>query len=86
MVTDRELDTIVDRVDEMLRKGQFEEYDIELRELNVKQLTSDEIITHLTLSGRARSKLPYHFDFYAKAEKTLKERGDYSEGLLDGLK
>ena len=82
---EQKVDKILDYVDDLFRSGQFKIYDQQLRGLDVAELSDDEIITHLTISARAKDNLPSRQDFYNRARQELVNRRRRTSDLLKGL-
>jgi len=85
MASDKRLDEIVNKFDELFKKEEFNKGDELLRSANIEGLDTDELLSFLTATLPAKSKLPYRPTFYALAELAIKRRGDYQECLLLGL-
>ena len=85
MTIDTELDEIYDLIDDLFHVGEFERVNSILQDLDLKNTETDLLIGYLTATLPAKNKLPYRETFYRKVEKLLKERGDYEDGLLNGL-
>jgi hypothetical protein len=79
------MDLLYDRIDEMLRSGQFDSLDVVLQRAPVQDLSADVLLALLTATLPARSRLNARPDFFRIAETTLKTRGEYETGLLTGL-
>lgn len=82
---DAALDVLYDRVDGLLRGKQFVAVDDLLQHLRVNALSVDVLIGLLTSTLPARSKLPSRAKFYSEAEASIRQRGEWEEGLLTGL-
>ncbi|MCH7989825.1 MAG: hypothetical protein IID46_11845 [Planctomycetes bacterium] len=83
--TDAALDLIYDSIDEMLRNGQFSNLDSLLVQLPTNTLSPDMLLGVLTATLPARSRLSNRKEFFHNVEASLKERGEYEDGLLTGL-
>jgi hypothetical protein len=83
--TDSALDLLYDKVDELLKTGEFEKLNQILADSSPEELSIDMILGLLTSSLPARSKLPARADFFEKSEAAIKSRGEYEDGLLSGL-
>jgi len=85
MATVTRIDEIYNEIDEMLWDKRFGQCDEVLRRMDLERLDVDEIISYLTATLSARSNLLFRQEFYHRAEKILRERREYKEGLLKGL-
>jgi len=83
--TDAALDLIYDSIDERLRNSQFPEIDTILAQLPTNELSTDILLGLLTATLPARRKLDARRTFYCEVENSLKQRGEYEDGLLTGL-
>src|SRR5881394_2173484 len=82
---DAALDVLYDRMDALLKTKQFAAIDTLLHQANVDSLSIDVLLGLLTASLPARSQLPARSKFYAQAVTSIKRRGEWEDGLLDGL-
>lgn len=82
---DQRLDKLYDEVDLLMREGKFEELNLLIKRLIVKDLETDILLGYLTATLPAKSKLPFRQVFVARCCKTIKDRGEFEEGLLKGL-
>jgi hypothetical protein len=82
---DAALDVLYDRVDSLLRGKQFAAVDDLLQQVRVNALSVDVLIGLLTSTLPARSKLPSRAKFYSESEASIRQRGEWEEGLLTGL-
>ncbi|HQZ66689.1 MAG TPA: hypothetical protein PLY87_16470 [Planctomycetaceae bacterium] len=82
---DAALDLIYDRADEMLLAGEFVALDSIIEGLDVEQLSVDVLLAVLTITLPAKDKLTTRNEFFECVKRTLKDRGEYMEGLLTGL-
>ena len=82
---DSALDVLYDRVDAFLKQGNFADLDAVFNQTSAKPLSLDIILGLLTASLPAKSKLPARSSFYTEAEATVKQRGEWVEGLFAGL-
>ncbi len=83
--TDAALDLIYDSTDQMLREAQFDEIDLLLSQLSVKDLSTDMLLGLLTATLPARSRLSRRGAFFLDVKKILRDRQELEEGLLTGL-
>jgi hypothetical protein len=83
--TDAALDLLYDGIDEKLRNGAFEEVDSQLSNLRAADFSCDILLGLLTATLPAKAKLPHRDTVLRSVESTLRERGEYEEGLLTGL-
>jgi len=83
--TDAALDLIYDSIDQMLRNGQFSDLDTLLVRLPTNTLSADMLLGVLTATLPARSRLSNRMEFFHNVEASLKERGEFEDGLLTGL-
>jgi len=83
--TDAALDLIYDSTDQMLRDGQFDEMDLLLLQLCVKNLSTDVLLGLLTATLPARSRLHRRGAFFLDVKNILRDRHELEEGLLTGL-
>jgi hypothetical protein len=82
---DAALDVLYDRIDDLLKRKQFGVAEVLLRQAEVDSLSPNVILGILTATLPARSKLPSRAKFFTEAEASLKARGEWENGLLDGL-
>ena len=82
---DAALDVLYDRMDALLKAKQFAAMDALLQQANVDSLSIDVLLGLLTASLPARSQLPARSKLYSEAETSIKRRGEWEDGLLDGL-
>ena len=78
-------DIIYGAMDNLFRAKDFALADLLVMTTPVHSLSSDELIALLTATLPARSKLTARRDLYVQVAEELKERGDWEDGLLDGL-
>ena len=82
---DEALDLVYDSVDDMMRKLRFTELAKILATVQTADLSTDLLLSLLTTTLPARSQLPSRKQFFHRVEASLKERGEYENGLLAGL-
>jgi hypothetical protein len=83
--TDAALDVVYESVDQLMRTGRFDELDEIVKHLQVVDFSRDLLLGILTATLPAKSRLPSRTELFRHAEKALRERGEYEEGLLIGL-
>jgi hypothetical protein len=83
--TDAGLDIVYDAVDELLRNGEFDELNQHLAALAVAKYSTDILIGLLTATLPARRRLSARPSLLTAVEATIRERGEYGEGILTGL-
>lgn len=79
------LDLIYDSVDELMQNTEFPRLDSILATVRASDHSVDVLLGILTATLPARSHLPSRVKLFKDIEKTLRERGEYEEGLLTGL-
>lgn len=81
------MDGIQDRFDAMFRNGDFDVADAHVCFAAgiTWMLTTDVMLAILTATLPAKSKLPSRRLFREHAEQVIRERGEWEDGLLDGL-
>jgi len=79
------LDLIYDRIDAMMRLRQWSRLNSILFEVRVVDLSPDILLSLLTATLPARSRLPARGGLFGRIEQSLKQRGDYEKDLLIGL-
>ena len=85
MASQRELDQVYDRLDAMLRVGQFEDFDRLLYHTDPWAEDVDVVLTHLTVSLPARTKLPSRPSFCHRVRTMLEAKGEPADAILMGL-
>lgn len=83
--TDSALDVIYNHVDDMLLAGKFLDIDARLASTDCDKYSVDLLLALLTITYAAKSRLPHRSDFFARAEKSIRDRGALEGGLLYGL-
>ena len=76
---------IYDGVDELLRRGDFSQLDEHLAHLDVAALSTTLLIGVLTATLPAKGRLPARAPLFLTVEKTIRDRGEYEDGMLTGL-
>jgi hypothetical protein len=79
------LDLIYDNVDELMCKGEFDQLDGEIKDIQSNELTLDILLAILTSTLPAKNKLHSRKKFFDSTVALLKSRGEYEEDLLLGL-
>ena len=82
---DSALDALYDRVDDLLKTGEFEALNDMLQDARVGSLSTDVLLGVLTATLPARSKLPARAKFFHDAGAAIRGRGEWENGLLAGL-
>lgn len=82
---DSALDALYDRIDDLLKTGEFMTLDEMLRQASAGSFSTDILLGVLTATLPARSKLPGRAKFFAEAEGSIRARGEWENGLLAGL-
>lgn len=82
---DTALDLVYDSIDELLRRGQFALVDSVLDQVNPESCSIDVRVALLTATAPAAKELATRARFMSEVETTLKKRGEWETGLLDGL-
>jgi len=72
-------------IEDMLLNGEYNRLNNQLERIKVDSSDTDELITYLTATRPARSKLTNRPGFYKRVEEELKKREEWEEGLLGGL-
>lgn len=83
---DKAIDFVFDAIDELLRKGKFTKVNSVIAGIEVEDMSTTLLLTFLTTTAPARSKLPFRPEFYNKVEKTILNRGKLKDNILYGLK
>ena len=81
--SEQALDLLYRSVDAAFKGSRFGEIDALLG--TVPSLSVDILLGLLTTTWSAKSQLPSRGSFFRKAEESLKQRGRWQPGLLDGL-
>ncbi len=84
-VTDDEIDAVYENVNDALMRGEFDQVDNSLRDLNPEKMSLDLVLAWLTITLAAADKLPSRITFFSKAIKAASEQGLFESGLFDGL-
>jgi len=69
---DCELDKINDDFDGLFLEGNINEVNDFLKDVDIKNVETDLLLSYLTATLPAKSKLPYRNDFYIKVERCIK--------------
>ena len=83
--TDAAIDVVFDRIDEMLLAGQFEQVDRLFDNTNPCDFSVELLLGLRTVTRPAKSRLFNRADFYEQVRRSLHERGETDERLLEGL-
>jgi len=83
--TDAALDLIYDQIDTLLRSGDLPRIDAVLQRADVNSLSTDLLLGLLTATLPARTRLASRRGFFNRVEAVLRKRGDWEDGLLNGL-
>ncbi|HET6250175.1 MAG TPA: hypothetical protein VFE47_20965 [Tepidisphaeraceae bacterium] len=79
------MDVIFDNIDDLLLAGKFKECDALLMSVPTEQFTNAQLITALTATAAARAMLHDRGKFFARVDRTLRDRGANVAALLSGL-
>ena len=82
--TDQELDEITNLVDSLLTNGRFDLVNTILGSISVDLAKTDVLLTYLTVTLPAKTKLPNRGEFWNKCHAVFVERG-FGENLWMGL-
>ena len=83
--TDAALDLIYDSIDDLMRNEEFQRIESILARISITDLSTDILLGILTATLPAKSRLPNREEFFNAVEQTIRQRGEYEEGLLAGL-
>lgn len=83
--TDAALDLIYDSIDDLMRNEQVQRLDSILASIPITDLSTEILLGILTATLPAKSRLPMRAGFFNAVEQTIRQRGEYEEGLLTGL-
>ena len=83
--TDQAIDRIYETIDEMLRNSEFAKVDALLYWTPVADTKTAILLAYLTITFPARNKLPSRARFFEDTKTTIKSRGQWRNGILDGL-
>lgn len=73
------------RVEELMREGMLETLDDEIASVPAEEMGTDVLLGLLTATLPAKRKLPSRLQLFRSTRKTLKMRGHFEPGVLDGL-
>ena len=82
---DESLDVIFDALDDLLLQSRFKECDEALTSMVTDRLSNAQLLTVLTATLQAKSRLPSRPDFVSRGKSTLRKRGADVKGLVSGL-
>lgn len=86
MSISEQLDAIYDKCDELMQAGKWDELDIILSEISIRDTSTDILLGYLTASLPGKSKLPSRFWLYDMSKIELDRRGEDTYQLLKGLR
>jgi hypothetical protein len=69
-----------------IRDGQYSELDSDIGRFDPSTAKIDTLLAVLTATAPAKRMLPHRSRLYKQVRRTLKRRGEWEKGLLDGLK
>ena len=75
-----------DFVDDLLHEGKFVEINQFLEQFILELASTELLISILTTTIFAKQKLDFRDEFFKKVEQLTKDRGEWNEDLLKGLK
>lgn len=75
MATDEEIDEIFNFINGLFKKELFSTVDMIIKNIPVERQDSEIILSYMTITLPAKSKLPSRNDFVQRSIETLKERG-----------
>lgn len=81
-----DLDSLYDRVDKLMLAGEWDEINEAMAQMDARSLPTDILIGWLTVSSWNPHKVWMNVVLRGLVPAILKERGEYEEGLLDGLR
>lgn len=82
---DAALDLIYDSIDELLYAAQFALCASILNDVDVARCSDDVLLGLLTATLPAKSRIPTRGSFLRRVEAQLRVRGEYEDGILEGL-
>jgi hypothetical protein len=82
---DDAIDIVFGWIDDLLLDGQFIEVDEILKSVDTVGVSTDTLLTLLTVTLAASHKLVHRRDFFRKVRRVLNDRKHNERGLLDGL-
>lgn len=84
--SEESLDIIFDKLDDWLLGGCFDACSSFLADAPVDELSTAQLLTILTATSPASTKLPARATFFDRVREMLRQRGDDADTLLSGLK
>ena len=84
-LTTREVGDIVDLINKMLNKKQYEQFDEVLRTMKISDTCVQELVAYARCSFMARNKLKYWKTFVGECSSELSDRGLQGHNILRGL-
>lgn len=82
---DKFVDGVYDWTDELFHAGEFDIVNKWIGDIKVENIDIDFMITVLTTTLPAKSKLSNRSKFYKDVEQEIIKRGEMGDGLLQGL-
>jgi hypothetical protein len=82
---EQSLDVLYRSIDAAFKEGRFSEIDALLGTAPVPSLSVDILLGLLTTTWIAKPQLANRGGFFRRTEESLKQRGRWQPGLLDGL-
>jgi hypothetical protein len=82
---DAALDLTYDSIDQMMHQDHLNQLDGILAALAAGDLATDLLLGILTATLPAKNRLPARGRLFKEAERVMRQRGDYEDGLLAGL-
>lgn len=79
------LDVIFDALDDLLLKSKFKDCDEALASIVADRLSNAQLLTVLTATLQAKSRLPSRAGLVSRVKSTLHQRGADVKGLMSGL-
>jgi len=79
------LDLLYNSVDELLHQGKFAQLNSMIERVSVDDHSIDILLGMLTTTLPASSRLPARSQFFNDVERSIRNRGEYEDGLLTGL-
>jgi hypothetical protein len=80
------IDLVYDSFDRLFRAEKFTQVNSALKTIGPSDLSTDLLMTLLTVTLRAKADLRFRPQFFDRVEQELRRRGENLAGLLDGLR
>lgn len=80
-----DLDRLYDRLDELMLAGEWDVINEAICHMDVRSLPTDILIGWLTITNWNRDKVCMNTVLRGLVPKIVKERGEWKDGLLNGL-